>query len=372
MTKSTRKRKEPQSLLDQQLDQYLDAVFDKNGRPSNPLDLNSTIREFAKRLIERSLQGELDHHLQSENPIARALDETPNCDDLEPLGIPKNKRNGTTPKTIRSDYGPVQIDVPRDRHGTFEPVLVPKHARTVGILDDKIIALYSRGVSTRDIQSYIREMYGHEVSAEFVSSVTDRVLEDIAAWQSRPLENIYPVVFFDALRVKIRSGAGIKSMAMHLALGIGPDGRRDVLGMWLGENEGASFWAGIFSELKTRGVNDILIAVTDGLKGMTEALGAVFPKAEHQTCIVHLIRASTAFVSYKDRKPMCAMLKDIYARLPWMKPNKRCRLLKIPNWGAAMRPRYGFGETLGPRSLRSSHFRGKSARSSTRRTPLRA
>ena len=146
MVKSTRKRKEPQSLLDQQLDQYFDAVFDCNGRPSNPLDLNSTIREFAKRLIERSLQGELDHHLQSEGRIARVLNETPNCDDLEPLGSPKNKRNGTTPKTIRSDYGPVQIDVPRDRHGTFEPVLVPKHARAVGILDDKIIALYSKTV----------------------------------------------------------------------------------------------------------------------------------------------------------------------------------------------------------------------------------
>lgn len=223
-----------------------------------------------------------------------------------------NKRNGTSTKRVKTDIGELEIDVPRDRNGTFEPILLPKHARTFGGLDTQIIAMYARGMSTRDISEFIKRQYGISASPEYVSTVTDSILQDIESWQSRPLEDVYPVVFFDALRVNIRDGVTVKKMSVHIALGINVHGMRDVLGMWIAENEGASFWGSVFMSLKARGVQDILIAVTDGLPGMTSAIETVFPQTEHQTCIVHLIRASTAFISHKDRKAVCAMLKEIY------------------------------------------------------------
>ena len=192
------------------------------------------------------------------------------------------------------------------------PIILGKYARRVSDMDDQVISLYSRGLSTREICAFIEEHYGIEASPELVSNITESVLKDVEAWQNRPLETVYPVVFFDALRVRIRSGVGVKPMSVYLALGINCQGQRDVLGMWVNETEGASFWAGIFTELQTRGVEDILIAVTDGLTGMTKAIETVFPHAEHQTCIVHLIRNSTAFISHKDRPAVCAALKTIY------------------------------------------------------------
>ena len=189
---------------------------------------------------------------------------------------------------------------------------MPKHSRSFGKMDEQIIAMYARGMSTRDIQAFIDNLYGVDISPDYVSKVTDRVLEDVREWQNRPLASVYPVAFFDALRVKIRSGAAVKNMAVHLGIGVRTDGTREVLGMWIAENEGASFWASVFNGLKARGVEDILIAVTDGLKGMTEALETVYPQTLHQTCIVHLIRASTAFVSQKDRAAVCKELKPIY------------------------------------------------------------
>jgi hypothetical protein len=199
--------------------------------------------------------------------------------------------------------------VPRDLQGSFEPLLIPKHERR---FDDKIVAMYARGMTMREIQGFLREQYGTEISAEFISCVTDEVMEEIKAWQSRPLEPIYPVVFFDALRVKVREDAVVRNKAIYLALGVLPDGTRDILGLWIENTEGAKFWMKVFNDLKTRGVADILIAVTDGLKGMAEALGAVFPATTLQTCIVHLIRDSLDVVSWRDRKALAAAIKPIY------------------------------------------------------------
>ncbi len=207
--------------------------------------------------------------------------------------------------------GPVRIDIPRDRSGTFQPILIPKHERRFTGFDDKIIAMYARGMTVREIQGFLREQYGTEVSPEFISSVTDEVLEEVAAWQSRPLETMYPVVFFDALRVKIREEAVVRNKAVYLALGVMRDGTRDILGIWIENTEGAKFWMRVFNELKARGVQDILIAVTDGLKGMEQALGAVFPATTLQTCIVHLIRSSLDYAGWKDRKELAKALRPI-------------------------------------------------------------
>lgn len=260
------------------------------------------IHDVTKSFLQAALQGELTAHLNDEREAAVADAE---AEPEQAAGMRANKR-------VKTDIGEVEIDVPRDRNGTFEPILVPKHARTFGGLDSQLIAMYARGMSTRDISAFVKQQYGINASPEYISTVTDSVLADIESWQSRPLDEVYPVVFFDALRVNIRDGVTVKKMAVHIAIGINARGMRDVLGMWIAENEGASFWASVFSSLKSRGVQDILIAVTDGLTGMTKAIETVFPQTEHQTCIVHLIRASTAFISHKDRKAVCALLKPIY------------------------------------------------------------
>lgn len=254
---------------------------------------------FKKALIERALGAELSHHLGYSPGDARPQEEA-------------NHRNGSTGKTVLTDDGPVRIDVPRDRAGSFEPLLIPKHERRFTGFDDKIVAMYARGMTVREIQAFLGEQYGTEVSPDFISSVTDAVISEVGAWQSRPLEPLYPVVFFDALRVKVREDAVVRNKAIYLALGVLPDGTREVLGLWIENTEGAKFWLKVFNDLKTRGVADILIAVTDGLKGIGEALGAVFPATTLQTCIVHLIRNSLDFASWKDRKLLAAALKPIY------------------------------------------------------------
>ena len=265
---------------------------------------NEAMKIVAQRFINAALQGELEHHLTQE-------DENLNEEESSAERV-ENKRNGYSKKTLHCNKGDLEIQIPRDRKGTYVPRLVPKHSRHFNDFDDAIIDLYGRGLSTREITEFIRSQYHVEVSAEFISTVTEKVNDDVRQWQGRPLDSVYPVVFFDALRINIRKDGVIKKMAVHLALGVRCDGRRDVLGMWVHENEGAAFWTSVFTELKNRGVEDILIAVTDGLKGMTQAIEAVFPQAQHQTCIVHLIRASTAFVSHKDRKAVMAGLKPIY------------------------------------------------------------
>ena len=265
--------------------------------PMTPEQFENMFRGLKKAVLERALGAELTHHLGTEK------------DQGAPRG---NHRNGTTPKTVITDDGAVRLEVPRDRTGTFEPQLIGKHERRFEGFDDKIIAMYARGMTVREIQGYLSEMYAVEVSPEFISKVSDAVLTEVTAWQSRPLESLYTVVFFDALRVKIREDAVVRNKAIYLALGVLPDGTRDILGLWIEGTEGAKFWMKVFNDLKTRGVGDILIAVTDGLKGMPEALGAVFPATTLQTCIVHLIRNSLDFASWKDRKVLAAAIRPIY------------------------------------------------------------
>jgi len=259
--------------------------------------VNAASMAFKKALIERALGAELGHHLGQAEERSDAA---------------RNHRNGVSAKTIVTDEGPVRIDVPRDRQGSFEPLLIPKHERRFTGFDDKIIAMYARGMTMREIQAFLEEQYGVEVSPELISTVTDAVMSEVTAWQARPLEPMYPVVFFDALRVKIREDAVVRNKAIYLALGVLPDGTRDILGLWIENTEGAKFWMKVFNDLKTRGVGDILIAVTDGLKGMPEALGAVFPQTTLQTCIVHLIRNSLDFANWKERKALAAAIKPVY------------------------------------------------------------
>ncbi|HMS07836.1 MAG TPA: IS256 family transposase [Burkholderiaceae bacterium] len=261
--------------------------------PMTGEEVNAATMAFKKALIERVMGAELGHHL------GRA-------------GGDVNHRNGTSAKTLITGEGPVRVDIPRDRNGSFEPLLIPKHERRFTGFDDKIIALYARGMTMREIQGFLLESYAVEVSAEFISSVTEAVMTEVTAWQSRPLEPMYPVVFFDALRVKIKEDAVVRNKAIYLALGVQRDGCRDILGIWIEGTEGAKFWMKVFNDLKTRGVQDILIAVTDGLKGMPEALQAVFPATTLQTCIVHLIRNSLDYASWKERKALAAALRPIY------------------------------------------------------------
>jgi len=267
--------------------------------PVTPGQLEDIFQQFKKAFIERALGAEMSHHLGYAPGQAK------------PDGA-VNHRNGKSAKRVLTDTGALAIEVPRDRHGSFEPQLIGKHERRFTGFDDKIIAMYARGMTVREIQGFLAEMYSVDVSPDLISSVTDAVMSEVTAWQSRPLEQVYPVVFFDALRVKIREDAVVRSKAVYLALGVLADGTRDILGIWIENTEGAKFWMKVFNDLKTRGCNDILIAVTDGLKGMPEALGTVFPATTLQTCIVHLIRNSLDYASWKDRKALAAAIKPIY------------------------------------------------------------
>jgi transposase-like protein len=268
-------------------------------RPLTAAEVESATRQFKKKLIERALGAELTHHLGYPPGATKPSDAT-------------NHRNGTSGKTVLTDDGTVDIAVPRDRAGTFVPQLIPKHERRFTGFDDKVIALYARGMTVREIQAFLREMYAVDVSPDLISAVTDAVVAEVTEWQARPLEPMYPVVFFDALRVKIRDEAVVRSKAVYLALAVLPDGTRDILGLWIEQTEGAKFWLKVFNDLKTRGCHAILVAVTDGLKGMPEALAVVYPATTLQTCIVHLIRNSLELTSWKDRKPLASALRTIY------------------------------------------------------------
>jgi putative transposase len=257
------------------------------------------LARLTKRLIERAMEVELTDHLGYEP-------------HLEPPGGAGNTRNGSTPKTVATEHGPVAIDTPRDRNGSFEPKIVRKRQRRFVGFDDKILALYSRGLSTRDIEAHLAEIYGVRVGRDLISRVTDAVMDDARAWALRPLEDVYPVIFLDALVLKIREGGSVGRRACYLALGITVDGDRDVLGIWFQETEGAKFWMQVLSELKQRGVQDILICCVDGLKGFPEAIEAIFPQTTVQTCIVHLIRHSLKYVPRREREQVARDLKPIY------------------------------------------------------------
>ncbi|MDE2221102.1 MAG: IS256 family transposase [Gammaproteobacteria bacterium] len=263
--------------------------------PKTVLDSDGLIGDLKKALAERMLNAEMDVHLANETEAGFA-----------------NHRNGSSAKTVLTPDGELTLSIPRDRHGRFDPALIAKYRRRFPGFDDKIIALYARGMSTRDIQGHVRELYGIEVSPDLVSAVTDQVIDEVAAWQARPLEASYAIVFFDALRVKIRDEGLVRNKAVYLAIGVDASGCKHVLGLWIEQTEGAKFWLRVMNELKSRGTHDILIAVVDGLKGFPEAITAVFPDTVVQTCIVHLIRYSMQFASWKERKIIAAALKPIY------------------------------------------------------------
>ena len=288
--------------------------------PMSAEAVNMASMAFKKALIERALGAELSHHLGYAPGVAKPE-------------RAQNHRNGASGKTVLTGEGPLRLDMPRDREGSFEPLLIPKHARRFTGFDDKVVALYARGMTMREIQGFLAEQYGVEVSPEFISGVTDAVMAEVSAWQSRPLEPLYPVVFFDALRVKIREDAVVRNKAIYLALGVLPDGTRDILGLWIEGTEGAKFWMRVFNDLKTRGVNDILIAVTDGLKGMPEALGAVFPATTLQTCIVHLIRNSLDYARWKERKTLAAALRPIYTAASAEAAQAALDAFEVGPWG---------------------------------------
>jgi putative transposase len=257
------------------------------------------LSQLTKRLVERAMEVELTDHLGYEP-------------HQEPPGGTGNTRNGSTPKTLTTEHGAVEIRTPRDRQGTFEPKIVRKRQRRFEGFDDKILALYSRGLSTRDIEAYLRELYGVSVGRDLISRVTDAVMEDVRAWQQRPLDDVYPILYLDAFVVKIRDGGSVVRKACYLALGVTLDGERDVLGMWFQDTEGAKFWMQVLNDLKQRGVRDILICCVDGLKGFPEAIEAIFPKTEVQTCIVHLIRQSLRYVPRRRYDQVVKDLKPIY------------------------------------------------------------
>ncbi|WP_427184437.1 IS256 family transposase [Bordetella bronchialis] len=286
---ATRKTKEP---VDPKLLDELLAGKD----PQTVLTSVGLLGELKRALAQRMLNTELDVHLDQAQEQQAG-----------------NHRNGSSPKTVLTEDGPMELSIPRDRHGRFDPALIRKYQRRFPGFDQKIIALYARGMSTRDIQAHVAELYGLDISPELVSAVTDSVIEEVQAWQGRPLDPTYAVVYFDALRVKIRDEGLVRNKAVYLAIGISCEGYKDVLGIWVEQNEGAKFWLKVMNELRQRGTQDILIAVVDGLKGFPEAIVSVFPQTVVQTCIVHLIRNSLQFATWKDRHPLASALRPIYS-----------------------------------------------------------
>src|SRR5690606_25763531 len=269
------------------------------GDARTPEEVDEVFRQMKKALMERVLSGELTHHLGYERGESKPADQP-------------NHRNGSTPKTVLTEEGALPLAIPRDRQGSFEPVLVPKNARRLPRFDQNVLSLYARGMSVREIREHLEELYQVEVAPSFISAVTDEVLAEVSAWQRRSLESCYPVVIFDALRVKIRDEGVVRTKAVYLALGITRSGTKDVLGLWIEQTEGARFWHRVMTELRSRGVEDILIALIDGLTGFPEAIEAVFPETQIHTCVVHLVRRSLAFVSFQDRKRVAAALRAIY------------------------------------------------------------
>lgn len=278
----------------------LDELLKQYKTPAEILGENGLLKQLTKAVLERALQAEMTHHLGHEKHGS-----------LTTKG--GNARNGTSAKTLKGDFGNMPIAIPRDRDGNFDPAIVSKGQTRFAEFDDKIISLYSRGMTTREIKGHLEEIYGVEVSPTLISLVTDAVTEEVVAWQNRPLDSLYPIVYMDAIRVKCRDNGHVLSKAVHLAIGINVEGGKEVLGMWVSENEGAKFWLQVVTELKNRGVQDIFIACVDGLKGFPAAIETVFPKTQVQICIVHMVRNSLTYVSYKQRKEIAGDLKVIYS-----------------------------------------------------------
>jgi putative transposase len=273
----------------------------KDKDPKTMFSSDGLLGELKKALAERVLNAEMDHHLSDSTQ-----------GEVSEGDKAANHRNGYSKKTVLTENEAIELSIPRDRQGSFEPQLIAKYQRRFPGFDQKIISMYARGMSVREIQGHLRELYGIEASPQLISTVTDAVLEEVGRWQNRPLDPSYALVFFDALRVKMRDEGTVRNKAVYLAIGVSPEGRKDVLGIWIEQTEGAKFWLRVMTEIKNRGVNDILIAIIDGLKGFPEAINSVFPQTQIQTCIVHLIRNSLDFCSWKDRKPVARELKTFY------------------------------------------------------------
>jgi len=290
------KRKDEKKEL---LNELLDELVEECKTPEDLLGENGVLKQLTKGVVERMLQAEMTDHLGYEKS--------------DPAGKNTgNSRNGISPKSILTDQGEIPIDVPRDRTAEFEPKIVPKRQRRFPEFDEKVISLYARGMTTREIQGHLKELYGVQVSPELISTVTDAVVDEVTAWQSRPLEAVYPIVYLDAIFVKIRDSGTIKNKAIYLALGVNLEGEKELLGLWIAQTEGAKFWLNVLTELKNRGLRDIFITCVDGLTGFPEAIETVFPDSQVQLCIVHLIRHSLRYVTWKDRKKVAAALKPIY------------------------------------------------------------
>lgn len=287
---TTRKHEVPEELLSALLGNYQ--------KPEDLIGENGLLKQLTKLLVERALDAEMTAHLGH--------------DKHEPVSNPDgNTRNGRSRKRLKGDFGELPIEVPRDRLGTFEPQIVPKHQTRWNGFDEKILSLYARGMTVREIQAHLEEMYGAEVSPSLISSVTDAVVDEVRSWQARPLDAVYPIVYLDCIHVKVREGA-VRVKAVYLAIGVTLSGEKEVLGLWLAQTEGAKFWLQVVTELKNRGVQDIFIACVDGLKGFPEAIEAVFPKTAVQLCVVHMVRHSLNYVSWKRRPEVAADLKRIY------------------------------------------------------------
>ena len=277
----------------------IDTLLSGYQKPEDLIGENGLLKQLTKALVERALEAEMTEHLghAKHEPVANTNG---------------NTRNGKSRKTLKGDFGELPIEIPRDRHGSFEPQIVPKHQSRWTGFDEKIISLYARGLTVREIQSHLEEMYGAEISPTLISNVTDAVIDEVKAWQSRPLDLIYPILYLDCIHVKVRDSGAVKAKAVYLAIGINMEGQKEVLGLWIAQTEGAKFWLQVVTELKNRGVQDIFIACVDGLKGFPEAIETVYPLASVQLCIVHLVRNSLNYVSWKMRKEIASDLKRIY------------------------------------------------------------
>lgn len=287
----------PHNIDNTKINAALDMLIESDSEFANILGKEGLIKQLSKCILERALEAEMQAHLGYDRYERNASE---------------NARNGSFKKNLTTENGQLELEVPRDRKGSFEPVIVKKKQTKIEGLDDKIISLYAKGMSVSDIKIQMQELYGAEISESLISRITDDVIDEVKLWQSRALESVYPIVFFDCLVVKVRQDKRIINKSVYVALGIDLSGRKDVLGLWISDNEGAKFWLNNLTELKNRGLSDILIACTDNLTGMSDAIAAVYPKCEHQLCIVHQIRNSLKFVSYKDRKELAGDLKPIY------------------------------------------------------------
>src|SRR5215213_8848040 len=315
----------PEEVVDRLTELLPEGALDDAVRGLKPEELSGPgglLSQLAGRVVEAALEAEMTEHLGH-----------------PPGGRPQgpNVRNGGTPKTVQSDLGPVDVRTPRDRDGSFAPQILPKRATRLAGLDEKVLGLYAGGMTVRDISADLSELYGTQIGRDTISTITDAVLEDIAAWRSRPLERVYPIVYFDAMFVKVREDRSVRSRACYLALGVTCDGDREVLGIWWQDTEGSKFWLAVLNDLRRRGVEDVLIACVDGLKGFPEAIEATFPQTWVQTCIVHLIRSSLRYVNYRDRKKVARELRPIYTA-----PNAEQALVELDRfdelWGAAYPP----------------------------------